>query len=80
MSELKPKFIELTKIALIEFALSHPGCKVSAKILESAYDISEEDIASAYEFYGSFSPAIDEYIKYMFTGGRNGFKKPQWLS
>ena len=79
MTELKPKFLRLSKLALIEFSLNHPGCKVVAKLMEAMEDISEESIVAAYEQYGNLYAPIDEYICYKFTNGRNDFKKPKWL-
>ena len=80
MTELKSKFLDLSRIALIEFAVNHPGTKVAAKILERIYEIPEEKIVAASEQYsGELHLAVDEYIKYVFTNGRNDFKKPKWM-
>lgn len=79
MTELKPKFLDLLKFSLLEFDLNHPGTSVGSKILEKAYDIPEESIIKILE-EGSLADAIQSYIHYEFTGGRNGFKRPKWLS
>lgn len=80
MSELKPRFLELAKLSLVEFAVNHPGTHIVAKMYEKMLDFSEESINTAYEQHGSLVPAIDECICYLFTNGRNGFKKPKWMA
>lgn len=80
MSELKQKFVSIAQVALIEFSLNHPGHCVVGKMMEGILDLSEEEISKAYEAHEELSSAVDEYILYQFTAGRNGFKKPSWLN
>lgn len=78
--ELRSKFLALSKVALAEFAANHPGNRTATKIYESMFDISEEEIVAAAEQHkGLLAPAIEEYICYVFTNGRNGYDQPTWL-
>lgn len=79
--ELKSKFLDLMRLALIDFSFNHPGNMKSARIMESAYKISEESLKSAMEAHKNvLSDAVDEFIKYEFTGGKNKYyQRPAWL-
>lgn len=79
MSELQAKFLDLLKFVLLEFDLNHPGTSIGPNILEKAYDIPDSAIEEALK-EGSLAEQIRAYIHYEFTNGRNGFKKPKWLS
>lgn len=92
MTEIKSKFLELTKVALVEFAINHPGTKVVANILNEAMNIDEQKLLNALEETVVISikdrktkraktlpDVVDEFIKYSFTGGREPFSKPSWL-
>lgn len=78
MTDIRKQFLELTKVALVDFSVNHPGNKVSAKILEQAFKVTDEEINAALEKHKTLAEAVDEFIKYVFTNGRN-FKKPSWL-
>jgi hypothetical protein len=79
--DLKSKFLDLLRMALIDFSFNHPGNMKSAKILESAYKISEESLEQAMIAHkNTLSAAVEEYIKYVFTGGKNRYyQRPAWL-
>ena len=81
MTELKSKFISLMEIGLVEFSINHPGTKIAASIMEEALKVEEEELQTAMEQNEKMSKAVDDFIKYQFTHGKNvNFKKPDWLN
>jgi hypothetical protein len=79
MTELKQKFISIAQVALVEFSINHPGHSVAAQMMERFFDVPEEAIVRAYEEAGNLVSPVEQYIRYLFTGGRNGYSKPEWL-
>lgn len=79
MTELKPKFIKIAEVAILEFVMNHPGCMIAAQMMNDVLDLTEEQIQWAYETYGELAAPISEFLKFEFTGGRNGYKRPKWL-
>ena len=82
MAELKPLFLDVAKVAIIEYIINHPGKRLGiTSIYESMHKLTEEQIQRAYEKHnGNLTEAILEYIYYEFTGHKSKtFKEPSWI-
>lgn len=91
MTELKPQFLRLANVGILEFCLNHPGHVMASRILESFENLSEEAIQRAYEVHeGKLYPAVEEFIRYEFVRGEKPknvvsesskafLREPAWL-
>lgn len=82
MTELRPLFLDVAKVAIIEYCINHPGKRLEiTSIYEKMHSISEKEIQNAYELHdGKLTPAILDFIYYEFTSHKSKeFSKPQWL-